>query len=65
LGPPDPDKPLRLDAWLKGPVFYGAPVGLRAAVQADTTVFALHVGEEARPAMVGRISQPTNCHLSQ
>ena len=64
LGPPDPDKPLRLDAWLKGPVFYGAQVGLRAAVQADATVFALHVGEEERPALVGRISQPAlGCRL--
>jgi len=64
LGPPEPDKPLRLDAWLKGPVFYGAQVGLRAAVQADATVFALHVGEDERPATVGRISQPApGCRL--
>lgn len=58
LARPDPDRPLRLDAWLKGPVFYGASVGLRANVHADETVFALYVGAEERPAMVGRISQP-------
>ena len=58
LDPPDLAKPLRLDTWLKGPVFYGASVGLRVAVQADATVFALHVGEDSRPALVGRISQP-------
>jgi hypothetical protein len=27
-------------------------------VQADATVFALHVNEEERPAIVGRICQP-------
>ena len=58
LNPPEPAQPLRLDSWLKGPVFYGASVGLRAAVQADATVFALHVGEDERPAVVGRVSQP-------
>lgn len=58
LARPDPDKALRLDTWLKGPVFYGASVGLRATVQADATVFALYVGAEERPAVVGRLSQP-------
>jgi hypothetical protein len=58
LTAPEPDQPLRIDAWLKGPVFYGAPVGLRATVRADGTVFALHVGEDERPALVGRVGQP-------
>jgi hypothetical protein len=58
LAAPEPARPLRLDAWLKGPVFYGAAVGMRATVQPDATVFALHVDQDQRPALVGRISQP-------
>jgi hypothetical protein len=58
LDRPDPDKPLRLDVWLKGPVFYGSPVGLRAAVQPDQTLFAVHVDEDERPAMVAWVSHP-------
>ena len=45
--------PLRLDAWLKGPVFYGAPVKLRHETGPDGTRFALHVNEGERPAIVG------------
>lgn len=47
--------PLRLDAWLKGPVFYGAPVKMRREDAADGATFALHVNEDGRPAIVGRL----------
>ncbi len=47
--------PLRLDAWIKGPVFYGAPVKLRHEAGADGTRFALHVNEDERPAIVGHL----------
>lgn len=47
--------PLRLDAWIKGPVFYGAPVKLRSEAGADGAVFALHVNEDERPAIVGQL----------
>jgi acyl dehydratase len=47
--------PLRLDAWIKGPVFYGAPVRMRSESGADGAVFALHVNEDERPAIVGHL----------
>lgn len=47
--------PLRLDAWIKGPVFYGAPVKMRSESGADGAVFALHVNEDERPAIVGHL----------
>ncbi len=47
--------PLRLDAWLKGPVFYGAQVALCREGDADGTNFALHVNADERPAIVGRL----------
>ena len=47
--------PLRLDAWIKGPVFYGAPVRMRSESGADGAVFALHVNEDERPAIVGQL----------
>ena len=49
--------PLGLEAWIKGPVFYGAPVALRHESDADGTRFALHVDGDARPAIVGRLRQ--------
>jgi hypothetical protein len=49
------EHPLRLDAWLKGPVFYGAPVMMRSESGADGAAFALHVNEDERPAIVGRL----------
>lgn len=51
---PDADGrlPLRLDAWLKGPVFYGTEV----ALSVGATGFALHVGGDERPAIVGRLT---------
>lgn len=49
----EPALPLRLDAWLKGPVYYGAKVALRAS--ADRSEFALYVEADGRPAILGRL----------
>lgn len=51
----DPAQPQRLDAWLKGPVYYGAQVSLRAGPEKDGTAFALYMNDEARPAIIGRL----------
>jgi hypothetical protein len=48
-------QPLRLDVWIKGPVFYSAPVALRSESAADGTRFALHVDKDERPAIVGHL----------
>lgn len=45
--------PLRLETWLKGPVYYGAKVALR--VSADHSEFALFVEGDERPAILGRL----------
>lgn len=45
---------LTLEIWIKGPVFYGANVSLRAETQTDQGKFALHVDGDERPAIVGR-----------
>ncbi|MBE7460826.1 MAG: hypothetical protein HS112_09895 [Zoogloeaceae bacterium] len=58
--PHDASLPLRLDAWLKGPVFYGAPVKMRREVAADGARFALHVNEDERPAIVGHLRATAN-----
>ncbi|MBM3391729.1 MAG: acyl dehydratase [Betaproteobacteria bacterium] len=55
LEPPAAGLPLRLDAWLKGPVFYGAPVRMRRESGSDGCRFALHVNEDERPAIVGHL----------
>ncbi len=55
LPPAETGLPLRLDAWIKGPVFYGAPVKMRSESGADGAVFALHVNEDERPAIVGHL----------
>lgn len=47
--------PLTLDAWLKGPVFYGEPVSMHREAVPGGTAFALHVNEDRRPAIVGRL----------
>ncbi len=47
--------PLRLEAWLKGPVFYGEPVSMHRETVPGGTAFALHVNEDRRPAIVGRL----------
>jgi acyl dehydratase len=54
LTPPAAPYPHRLDVWLKGPVFYGAEVELRAAAEAEGSVFALIPLRDGRPAIVGR-----------
>jgi hypothetical protein len=51
----DPAQPQQLDAWLKGPVFYGAQVALRVAAEQDGALFALNVNDDSRPAIVGRL----------
>jgi hypothetical protein len=45
--------PIRLDAWLKGPVYYGAKLTLRA--EAGGSAFALFVEGDDRPAILGRL----------
>jgi hypothetical protein len=62
--PHDAGLPLRLDAWLKGPVFYGAPVKLRSEADAQGMRFALHVNEDDRPAIVGRLRPATESILA-
>ncbi|NKE68263.1 acyl dehydratase [Ramlibacter sp. RBP-2] len=52
----DPDAPQRLDAWLKGPVFYGSEVVLRGTPAPGATVFGLFADGDPRPAIVGRWS---------
>lgn len=49
--------PLRLETWIKGPVFYGAPVAMRHETDAGGTRFALHVDGDERPAIVGQLQQ--------
>lgn len=49
--------PVTLDAWLKGPVYYGAKVALRAG--ADGSEFALFVEGDERPAILGRLAPGT------
>ncbi len=44
-----------LEAWIKGPVFYGAEVEMRSDADAEGIRFALHVEGDARPAFVGRV----------
>ena len=46
--------PLRLETWIKGPVYYGAALALRADVEPGLGAFALHVDGDERPAIVGR-----------
>jgi hypothetical protein len=49
----DPGKPQRLDAWLKGPVYYSSDVCLRARTELDRTAFALNIEGDERPAILG------------
>ena len=53
LAAPTNDRPQRLDAWLKGPVFYDCDVALHAAKDQDSTVFSLIPEGETRPALLG------------
>lgn len=54
LPAPDAEGPQRLDAWLKGPVFYDCDVALHASQEADGTAFGLIPEGDARPAMLGQ-----------
>jgi len=54
-GREDPERQ-RLDAWLKGPVYYGSAVTLRVAVSESDRVFALLADRDDRPRIVGRWS---------
>jgi hypothetical protein len=49
----------RLDAWLKGPVYYGSHVSLRTSSGSEGIVFAVHTDGDQRPAIVGRWSVPS------
>jgi len=51
----DDATPVRLDAWLKGPVYYGSDLTLRVAETRDAVTFALQVDGDERPAIVGRL----------
>ena len=51
----DEIKAQRLDAWLKGPVYYGSDLTLRVAETRDAVTFALQVDGDERPAIVGRL----------
>ena len=62
--PRDDGLPLRLDAWLKGPVFYGAPVAMCSESGRDGTRFSLHVEGDARPAIVGHLRPATESILA-
>lgn len=64
LPQPPAGLPLRLDAWIKGPVFYGAPVKLRSEADARGTRFALHVNEDDRPAIVGQLRRASGILVS-
>ena len=46
----------RLDTWLKGPVYHGSDVTLRASAGPAGTTFAVVPEGERRPAIVGRWS---------
>ncbi len=48
----DPAAPQRLDAWLKGPVFYDSEVRLQGATHLDRNEFSLLSAGEQRPAIV-------------
>jgi hypothetical protein len=51
---PPPKTPQRLDAWLKGPVYYDSAVALHARAEACGVVFAVVPEGEERPAILGR-----------
>lgn len=49
--------PRRLDAWLKGPVPYGAQASLRTSrTRAEEVMFALTTDQDERPAIIGRLT---------
>ena len=50
--------PMQLETWIKGPVIYGTRLSLRSESRAAEQLFALHVDDDARPAIVGRFVTP-------
>jgi len=52
--------PMELETWIKGPVFYGARLSLRSESRAAEQLFALHVDDDTRPAIVGRFVTPNH-----
>ena len=57
--------PMQLETWIKGPVFYGAKVSLRAESRPTEQLFSLHVDDDARPAIVGRALTPNTPGISK
>ena len=55
LPAPQGGRPVRLDVWLKGPVYYGLPVRLCGGTAQGGVSFGLFCDEEPRPALVGRL----------
>lgn len=53
----DQERPLRFDAWLKGPVYHDSHVHLRVARSPEGTAFGLFAGDEVRPGIVGHLRQ--------
>lgn len=49
-----PQLPVSLDSWLKGPVYYGAKVSMRAG--SGGSEFGLFVEGDERPAIIGRLT---------
>lgn len=49
----DDTRPIRFDAWLKGPIYHDSHVHLRVAHEAEGTAFALFAGDETRPGILG------------
>ena len=54
LATPGADPVQRLDAWLKGPVYYDSNVSLHATAGQDDLTFAVVPDGEERPAILGR-----------
>ncbi len=48
--------PLQIQAWYKGPVYYGEEVELATAAEAGGTTFALRLRNDPRPAILGSVS---------
>jgi len=52
--PTSPTRAQRLDAWLKGPVYYGCDVALHVSGEPPALTFALRARDDGRPAILGR-----------
>lgn len=48
--------PIKIETWLKGPVYYGSNLELRTLEEKNDTIFSLHVNDDQRPAIIGRYS---------